>query len=195
MSGLAIFDWIMQTFRQPCLGAAPIVERAARDGREGLAVLSQDERFRHVLAWAWDAARPILFARMLNPSTARAFADDQTMKKLFGFARLNGYGGVVVINHSDYRATDPGAAKAAGWPTTGYAKQLERRVLNEMMPGEERRDLLLAWGNHGPTIAAWAQGRVIDDRVRLIHFGLTKTGRPEHPCMLPYARPLMEFAA
>lgn len=191
--------WIMRTFAPHVEQADLVVERCDRNGRRGLAVLSAPEgpdgepRFRHVLAWAWDQSKPVLFVRMLNPSTARAFADDQTMKKVFGFAERNGYGAVVVVNDSDYRATKPAAAKAAGWPRTGFNRQINERVLNDIEPTEVRRDLLCAWGNHGPKLAGWAIGRRRDPRVRLLHLGLTKPGKPEHPCMIGYDRVLTEF--
>lgn len=199
-----IEDWILRSFEHPSLGRTMfefhgIIERAERDGRRGLAVLSQPEgegeepRFRHILSWVRDDSMPILFARMLNPSTARALSDDQTMKKLIGFAKQNGYGGVVVINECDFRATKPAAAKAAGWPTTGYNGTLGNRVLNDLEPHELRRDVLLAWGDHGPPLAGWATGRRRDPRVRFLTLGITNRGRPEHPCMLPYSRELKEF--
>lgn len=191
--------WIMRTFAPDAQQADLTIERTYRDGRKGLAVLSTAEgplgepRFRHVLAWVWDDRKPVLFVRMLNPSTARAFADDQTMKKVFGFAERNGYGAVVVVNECDYRATKPAAAKAAGWPHTGFNRIINERVLNDLDDAEERRDVLCAWGNHGPRLSSWAIGRRRDPRVRLLHLGLTKPGKPEHPCMIGYDRVLTEF--
>jgi len=201
-----IEDWILRTFESPALGRTMfefhgIIERAERDGRRGLAVLSAPEeeggepKFRHILSWVWDDAKPILFTKMLNPSTARALNDDQTMRKLIEFAKRNGYGGVVVINFCDFRATKPAVAKAAGWPTTGYNGVLLGRVLHDLETHEERRDLLLGWGDNGPPAAGWAIGRRRDPRVRLLTLGITKRGRPEHPCMIPYAREMKELAA
>jgi len=193
-----VIRWIIEPFDRVTL-APCIVQRCERDGRQGIAVLSAPEeegaepRFRHVLAWFWDWSKPILFVIMLNPSTANAFEDDQTMKKVFGFAQRNGYGGVIVQNLYDYRATKPAAARAAGWPVTGYGRQMIDRALNDLRASEVRRDVLCAWGNNGPALAGWATGRRRDDRVKLFHLGLVKKGAPEHPCMIGYDRVLTEW--
>jgi hypothetical protein len=189
----ALFAWIMKSFGRPGLPGT-LIELCERAGRRGLALLSEDERFRHVLAWIWDETLPTLFVRMLNPSKARAIEDDQTMRKIFGFAKRGGYGSVVVINESDFRATDPEDAKRAGWPQSVYCGALLDRVLNDLQDDEDRRDLLCAWGRHGPPLRTWAQGRKRDPRVRLLHLGFTDKGQPAHPCMLPYSRPLTVLA-
>lgn len=192
--------WMLDPFAVPTL-SPPVVERCSRDGRYGIAVFSDPEsegapsRFRHLLAWFWDWSRPVLFVIMLNPSTAGAFDDDQTMRKVIGFARRFGYGAVVVVNQSDFRATNPADAKAAGWPRTGYNDRLIRMVLNDLRPGEMVRDILCAWGNHGPKMSSWATGRPRHPNVRLRHIGITKAGRPEHPCMPSYDRQLQEWSA
>lgn len=196
----AIEAWLLRSFTAPGFTGAQ-VQRCERDGRRGIAVLSipaqgsDHSAYRHALAWLWDDDAPILFVIMLNPSTAGAFEDDQTMRKVFGFARQFGYGGVIVLNQHDFRATNPADAKAAGWPTTPYGRQLLHRALNDLRPEEVRRDVLCAWGNHGPPLSGWATGRARDARVRLYHLGLTKRGCPEHPCMIGYDRALQEVAA
>lgn len=176
-----------------------LVEHCFRDERNGTAVLSKptnddaEPEFRHLLVWRWNTELPILYVVMLNPSVARAFVDDQTMKKVIHFARQNGFGGVAVANLSDWRSTDQAEAKRRGWPRSRHCQAIIRAFVEEV-PAVEHRTVLLAWGNGGPALDGWLTGRKRAPTVRFVTLGITKKGCPEHPCMVGYERRLQEVA-
>jgi hypothetical protein len=173
-----------------------LVEHCFREERNGTAVLSapandDEPEFRHLLVWRWNTELPILYVIMLNPSVARAFVDDQTMKKVIQFARQNGFGGVAVANLCDWRSTDQTAAKRRGWPKSAHCSAIIRAFLEE---APEPRTILLAWGNGGPPLSGWLTGRRRSPNVRFVTLGITKQGRPEHPCMIGYDRRFQDAA-
>lgn len=173
-----------------------LVEHCFRDERNGTAVLSvpvgdKEPEFRHLLVWRWNTELPILYVIMLNPSVARAFLDDQTMKKVIQFARQNGFGGVAVANLCDWRSTDQSEAKRRGWPKSRHCDAIIRAFIEE---ATEPRTVLLAWGNGGPPLSGWLTGRARSPNVRFVTLGLTKPGKPEHPCMIGYDRRLQDAA-
>jgi len=103
---------------------------------------------------------------------------DPTITRCLGFARLWGYGSLVVCNLYALRSTDP--------------KQL-RRVADPI--GPENDGTILRWALLAPLrVAAWgAHGRrgahvrriLAEIRLPLHHLGLTKDGHPRHPLYLP----------
>lgn len=175
-----------------------LVEHCFREERNGTAVLSRpanddEPEFRHLLVWRWNSELPILYVVMLNPSVARAFVDDQTMKKVIQFARQNGFGGVAVANLCDWRSTDQTEAKKRGWPKSRHCAAILRAFIEDV-PADEQRTVLLAWGNGGPPLAGWLTGRKRAATVRFVTLGITKKGCPEHPCMIGYDRRFQDAA-
>lgn len=89
--------------------------------------------YRYTLRVEWPCdlfAEPrILGAMLLNPSTADALKDDQTSRKLEGFARRWGFSGYSIWNPFAYRTPSPAAlVKAArnGVDVIGPGNTLER---------------------------------------------------------------------
>lgn len=78
------------------------------------AVLSDDEVYRYYLTRNWNPehiVRRTLGVIMLNPSTADAFTDDRTIKKVMGYADQWGYNSISVANIFAYRTPYPADLK------------------------------------------------------------------------------------
>jgi hypothetical protein len=73
---------------------------------ERTATISDCGRYRYTLGRTWSDEPPVLFV-MLNPSTADADVDDNTISKCIGFAKRWGHGGITVVNLYAWRATNP----------------------------------------------------------------------------------------
>jgi len=97
--------------------------------------------YRYSLTREWDASLPVLYWVMLNPSTADAMNDDATIKKCIGFARLNGYGAIMVVNLFAYRATDPIELTSTPSDVVGA---LNNGVIESIPVGA---DVVCAWGS------------------------------------------------
>lgn len=146
------------------------------------AFLSSDRRFRFWLLRVWDETLPVMCFVGLNPSTANEKDDDPTIIREMGFAKRDGFGGILKLNLYAFRATEPAMmwkAQKAGidviggvrnWSNAlqGYAKQFGCTTV------------VAAWGGggkkRGPDIAArWPDMKC---------FGMNADGTPKHPLYL-----------
>lgn len=148
------------------------------------AVISGCGQFRYHLSRNWtDEDAAILLFVMLNPSTADAETDDPTIRKCIGFADRLRYGAIEVVNLFAYRATDPRALKAAGYPVgpenDGCIAAAARRAT----------DVVCAWGANARGLArpAAVLGLLQQCGVRPKYLHKTADGIPSHPLMLPYS--------
>lgn len=138
--------------------------------------------YRYWLMREWNAELPKLYVNMLNPSTADGLVDDNTIRKLIGFAKAYGYGGLVVVNLFALRSTDPDALLAHPAPAGPDNDAILHRVANT------QKLIVLAWGAH-PAAAVRAK-YVIDtyykpSGIAMQCFGTNKDGSPKHPLYLP----------
>lgn len=158
------------------------------------AVISQDGQYRWSLQRSWSNAPMCAFV-MLNPSTADAYTDDATIRRIAGserrpgFARRWGYGGVSVVNLYALRSTDPKALWRHRDPI-GPGNDDELRFVAANFPLT-----VLAWGAHAPRDRATAVARLLWDTStragnRLGVLGWTKHGAPRHPLYVAADTPL-----
>ena len=133
-------------------------------------------RYRYTLWRKWGPGGTCMFVG-LNPSTADATLDDPTIRRCVAFARMWGYGGLMMTNLFAWRATDPRDMLAAEDPVGPDNDQTLRTTwLNAAIT-------VAAWGTHGTH-----QGRDAHVRAMLpaLHYlRLTKDGHPGHPLYLP----------
>jgi len=126
---------------------------------------------------------------MLNPSTADENLDDPTIRRCMGFARVWGYGILMVGNLFAFRSTDPRELSRSRVEPVGVDNDL---WLVEMAL---QADL---------TVAAWGNGGGLDQRSRLVRemlydqgvklhtFGLTQRGEPRHPLYIRREQELVQ---
>lgn len=162
----------------------------------GGAWLSDCGTWRYLLWRRWTRGPYVLFV-MLNPSTADAYSDDQTIRRCKGFARRWGAGGIEVVNLYPYRATDPGELERVGPLALGdpeAAVDRNDQAIRDAAAGADR--IICALGAHiGPYPTQ--PTRVLDmltASARPIHaLALTKNGQPRHPSRLPYGGELVTW--
>ena len=165
----------------------PIIEREAFFPPLGSgAQLSPCRRYRFHLwrGWSEEGGRVAFLA--LNPLTADAEQDDPTVRRMIGFAKAWGYGGLDLVNLYAWRATDPIdliAAESAGMCTSGGDVN-DRCIVNV---ARNARRVIACWGafpqarERGEEVAA-----LLDEAgVPLECISWTKTGAPQHPLYLP----------
>lgn len=152
---------------------------------------SPDGKYRWLLwrtiTWALlDTPPPFGFV-MLNPSTADATHDDPTIRRCVGFARREKAGGIVVVNLSPLRSTDPRALR-----TQHMIDDNNARAIATMRAVCER--VVLAWG---ASVPAWLRPREEDLRTFVTGaaycLGRTRGGEPRHPLMVPGYQPIEVF--
>jgi hypothetical protein len=128
---------------------------------------------------------------MLNPSTADAFRDDPTIRKVIGFTRRAGFDSALVVNLYAWRATDPRELRRNHARAEGLRNR--KAVLSAATSSDA---VVCAWG-----ATPWAReqahrviGWLVEHPVELLCLGRSKAGAPLHPLMLSYAKhPLQPF--
>jgi len=145
------------------------------------AVLSTDRVYRYQLTRSWVADPRWIRFVMLNPSKADEVDDDPTIRRCVGFAKVWGYGGVVVHNLFALRATDPQELRTHPDPVGPGNARFLRGVWEPVAAVT-----VCAWGAHplarGPGQAAVG---LLAESSELVCLGLTNRGAPRHPLYLP----------
>lgn len=157
------------------------------------ALFSDDGLHRLRLWRVWDPERPVLVWCLLNPSVADATRSDLTLAKCVGFAKRNGYGGVILVNLFTLVSTDPDM----------LVRQLQ-------FANHIDADAHIKWACTAPVLAQvavgwgskpWAEARAREvllyirslRRGHVLCLGTTKDGHPRHPSRLGYDVPLREL--
>lgn len=139
--------------------------------------------YRYWLEREWEPGKPILVACMLNPSTADAHQEDQTLLTLIHFAKLWGYGGLTIVNLYGWRSPKPAEMMAAAGriDDTNRQRGREAALIAATMGGGR---MLVAWGNDGDfegEATRFADFAADEIGVDLICLGTTLLGAPKHP--------------
>lgn len=152
---------------------------------ESSARFSPCEGYRYELARTWDVSKPRLTFVGLNPSTADAFQDDPTIRRIIGFARSWGCGALRMFNAFALRSTDPKGLLDVDDPIGPENDSALREDFESARARNER--VVLGWGNpgildmRGAIVAGWAIAYHGEPEC----FGLTQNGQPKHPLYLP----------
>lgn len=136
---------------------------------------------RYWLEWVWDRRKPTLAAGMMNPSCAGHLCGDRTVCWVHRWALARGFGRLIVVNASSYRAADQSRLAEAG-PDPENAAHVLRA-------GREASLFILGYGQpkvasereNGPAMARLLAGA----GVALHVWALSKDGTPKHPLYLP----------
>jgi len=159
---------------------------------ERFAIHSDDGRYRYQLTREWGDG-PVVSWIMLNPSTADAYEDDPTIRKVVGFSKRWGYDGVHVANLFAFRSTDPKALSLADDPV---GPQNDLYVAGSMFAPL----VVVAWGSTGDYATRYFRRRRVRELAekmnRSLHcLGVTKSGDPRHPLYVSYETPLQVWAS
>jgi hypothetical protein len=151
------------------------------------AIISNCGLYRYRLTRHWGQGKALAFI-MLNPSTADANIDDATIRKCIGFAKVNGFNAIDVVNLFAYRATKPSDLKTAGYPVGD---------LNDLHISDcitEAGKVVLAWGMnaHGHARVDDVFALIKAKKIRPYFLKLSTSGVPSHPLMLSYKCQLHE---
>jgi hypothetical protein len=154
------------------------------------ATLSGCGRYRYLLGRRW-APGPTMGWIMLNPSTADATHDDNTIRACVRLARAAGAGGILVANLYALRSTDPKGLRRAADPIGPVNDNALARVAAECDP------VVCAWGAHADLgrkgRGAEVLGRLELLGVRPVCLAVLKGGEPGHPLFVRTDTPLRPY--
>ncbi len=145
--------------------------------------------YRWWLERRWDPQRPALLFIGLNPSRADGQRDDPTLRRLQGFARAWGFGGIEVLNLFAWISATPVALRRCADPVGAENDHwLDQRL--RALSAEAA--VWLGWGNGGVWRGRDQQVLALIGRVLppvggppLLALGLTASGQPRHPLYAP----------
>jgi hypothetical protein len=148
-----------------------------------------------LLLWrVWDDDAPVLVWWMLNPSTADHESNDPTIRRCIAWARMWGFGGIVVVNCYALRSTSPAAmlrhADRIGVHNDDVLRAVIDRAAQQQLAPDRPR-IVVAWGEHLELERESAiTALLLELQIGTHCLGRTKAGRPRHPVRLPYDTPL-----
>lgn len=136
-------------------------------------------RYRYRLWRTWDASLPVLVFLMLNPSTADAVANDQTIARCINRAMALGCGGVVIVNLFALRATNPRKLYEHLDTQEVIGPENDAAILNEC----RNRRVVCGWGTHGKLHGRGPQVlRLLKSHgVQTECLAVNADGTPKHP--------------
>lgn len=130
----------------------------------------------------------------VNPSTAGAEANDQTIRKDLGFARIHGWRRIIKINKFGFRATDVRELAGAFDPIGPDNDEHLRRAFDEA-------DVLVpCWGPLSKLPKRLRRRYVEVARMMertgkpVLCLGTANDGQPRHTLTLSYATPLVPWS-
>jgi hypothetical protein len=146
------------------------------------AYVSNDKLYRYWLSRIWDATLPVVIFLCLNPSTADALKNDQTIHKVMRYAKAWGFGGVIMINLYAFRARKPNVMLSARDPVGPH----NDRWLYLWWEQARRTGapIVCAWGNNAKSDRVTSVLRMARECGITLHvLKLGKTS-PSHPLYL-----------
>ncbi len=130
--------------------------------------------YRYLLWRHWNEGQSRLLWIMLNPSVADEQVNDPTLRRLVGFSRSFGFGGLDVVNLFALRSSSPKALTKA---SDAIGPENDRYIQEAVARADK---IVVAWGNEG---AFCGRARTVLARIDrpLLCLGMTKSGYPRHP--------------
>lgn len=131
----------------------------------------------------------VLFV-MLNPSTADASFDDNTIRRCMGFARREGFAVLDVVNLFAFRARNPRRLDEQADPVGPFN---DRAIESAALAAQA---VVFAWGalpDRRQARAAQVWNIVEDANHRPYCLGTTRDGHPRHPLYVRRDAPLELF--
>lgn len=151
------------------------------------ATFSPCRTYRYALWRRWDMFddRMMIFIG-LNPSTADEREDDPTIRRCIGFAKREGFGGIVMLNLFAFRTKSPEIMKRA---TDPIGPDNDRIIMSYDRTGCV---FVGSWGTAGNYLGRAKQVRELINQP-FYCLGLTVDGEPRHPLYLKSDTPLVMF--
>lgn len=145
------------------------------------AVISSCGHYRYALTRALKDREPtsIVLWVMLNPSTADATRDDNTIRAITRITRAWGYDGFMVGNLYALRSRDP----AALWQVDDPFGPDNRAYLKLMAATATK--IVAAWGTHAKRADAEPITDMLSTFGEVKCLGMNVNGSPKHPLFIP----------
>jgi hypothetical protein len=137
--------------------------------------------YRYTLTRVWHPVLPVITFVLLNPSTADEVQLDPTLRRCVGFAKREGFGGMLILNLYAFRTKDPKVMMAATDPIGPD---------NDRVLASATGTVVAGWGTNADP-ARVAEAVALLPPLRAL--GVTMKGHPQHPLYVPANAPLVQW--
>lgn len=145
------------------------------------AEFSECGKYRYNLWRIWNPDLPIVMCIGLNPSTANADTDDQTINNLSRILTTLGYGGFYMMNCWPYITSKPKFLK-----TDIGSDRINKARMLETVRKWNVAEVIFAWGNFKIVKEAERDKELEEMFPGAKCFGFNQNGTPKHPLALMY---------
>lgn len=152
------------------------------------AFFSDDRVYRYWLIRIWDHSLPVNCCCGVNPSTADEKANDPTVRKDIGFSERQGFGGLLKLNLSAFRSTDPKPARVHFVGEGNSPSHL--RAYYDLFDCQQ---FIACWGRNGNYLRDQALAVTTEFHAESMCFGFNPDGTPKHTLMLPYTTKMERY--
>ena len=143
------------------------------------AMIDATQQYRYTLLREWDSNAPRVAFVMLNPSTADAEIDDNTINRCINFARSWEYGSIEIVNLFGYRSKNFDYIKGVSNPIGNENNEFIITVVNRASI------VVAAWGDNGTYLSRDLEVIALISEVKDVYcLGITSKGNPRHPLYL-----------
>lgn len=149
------------------------------------AEFSECGKYRYLLWRIWDKQKPMVMFIGLNPSTANADTDDNTIKRIRAIARNLGYGGIYMTNCFPFISTDPDKLNEFG--NTAYNDHVLYTT------SQKAKDVVFAWGAFRIVQKLGRDTELKGMFPNAKALKLTKHGQPWHPLFIAAKTQLIDY--
>jgi len=159
------------------------------EGISGAVFSDSNRRFRYALWRVWQPAGDKLLFIGLNPSTANDIKDDPTIRRLIGFAKSWGFGGLFAGNLFSLVTANP----ADLWFSSSPEQPNGPNDIAIKRMRELSTKVMVGWGNEGRS-AGTRPGQVLALLGGPVYcLKITGEGEPGHPLYMPFYSQLMQY--
>jgi hypothetical protein len=149
-----------------------------------------NRKFRYALWRIWDRIEGTLLFVGLNPSTANELKDDPTIRRMIGFAKAFGFGGLYVANLFSIVSADPrvlffeSSTEQPGGPNDRAIQEM-RKLASTVVVG---------WGEWGQNAGKRPSAVLALLGEPVFCLKVNRSGEPCHPLYLPKDTKLVRYS-
>lgn len=143
------------------------------------AEFSPDRKYRYSLWRIWDRTKPLAMFIGLNPSTANETEPDNTIKRVGGISKNNGYGGFYMTNCFPIVSSEPDIVRDWYYSLIGHYMAVNDMKLKEI--SEKCNAVVFAWGNFKIVKETKRDKQLAEMFPDAMALFINKNGSPKHP--------------
>lgn len=159
------------------------------EGISGAVFSDSNRRFRYALWRFWQPSDDKLLFIGLNPSTANDIKDDPTIRRLIGFAKSWGFGGIFAGNLFSLVTANPDVL----WHSSSPEQPNDPNDTAIKRMSKLSTKVMVGWGNEGRNAGTRPKEVLALVGEPVFCIKTTMAGEPGHPLYMPLSSQLITY--